>query len=205
LFTGLIQAVGTVEAIDLEKDGSTRFWLRPEWSEDDLVIGESIAVSGCCLSLAEERSTPDGKLLGFDLGQETLDTTRFKSLKISENTNQKLNLERSLRLGDRLGGHFVTGHVDSLCTLESKEQKDGSWVLWWKISDSRSQKLLVEKGSICIDGVSLTVNDVEADRFSVCIIPITWQDTNVAHFEVGADAHIEFDLLAKHVAKLASK
>ncbi len=197
MFTGLVQSIGTVEQIESLKSGSTRFWVRSQWSESDLKIGESVAVSGCCLSLVEEQ----GSLLGFDLGQETLDVTRFSSIE----KNQKVNLERSLRLGDRLGGHFVTGHIDSLCRLESIEQKDGSWVLWWNLKGSSKENLLVEKGSICIDGISLTLNEVQKSRFSVCIIPITWAETNLQFFTVGDHAHIEFDLLAKHVAKLLSK
>ncbi len=197
MFTGLVQAVGTVEKLELLENKSKRFWIRPSWKETDLKLGESIAVSGCCLSLVEEK----GPLLGFDLGQETLDVTRFKSTR----ENEKVNLERSLRLGDRLGGHFVTGHVDTVCALQSVEDSDGSWVLWWKMSDSAARNLLVEKGSICIDGISLTVNEISGGSFSVCIIPITWQETNLSYFGVGDHAHLEFDLLAKHVAKLVSK
>ena len=158
-----------------------------------LAIGESVAVNGACLTVVAR----DGDTLSFQAGPETLAKTTLGQLVPGD----RVNLERALRAGDPIGGHFVTGHVDCVGKLLEKKPT-GDWLTVWFSYPPQFDELLVAKGSIAVDGVSLTLVDVEKGKFSVMLIPHTRDNTTLGLKEPGAAVNIEFDLLAKHVRKL---
>ncbi len=163
---------------------------------DILAIGESIAVNGACLTVVGFF----GKEFDFEIGPETLRKTNLGTLKPGD----RVNLERSLKVGDRLGGHFVQGHVDAVGTIDARI-RNGDWEVVWFRCPAELTRLMVPKGSIAVDGVSLTLVNVEAERFSVMLIPHTQAMTTLG-FKVAGDAvNLEADMLAKHVAKLLGK
>lgn len=156
-------------------------------------LGESIAVNGCCLTVTDIT----GCKLTFQAGPETLVKTNLGLLK----TGDRVNLERALRMGDPLGGHIVTGHVDAVGTVLKREVK-GDWHTVWFECPANLDDLLVHKGSIAVDGVSLTLAEVDRSRFSVMLIPHTLANTTLG-FKTGGDTvNLEADLIAKHVQKL---
>jgi riboflavin synthase len=155
-------------------------------------VGDSVAVSGCCLTVVKKARD----LLEFEAGSETLNRTKFERLKRGDG----VNLERSLQVGDRLGGHFVTGHIDGVATL-IRRRDEGEWSHFTFRAGSRLTQYMASKGSIAIDGVSLTLVNVETDRFSVALIPHTLRHTTLGKMQVGETANIETDLLAKYVER----
>jgi riboflavin synthase len=190
MFTGLVQGVGRV----LSRDGKTFSIEVPQpFLAEPISIGESIAVNGCCLTVVaiEEHA------VCFDLSEETLARTTFGSLDLGA----PVNLERSLRVGDRLGGHFVQGHVDVRGKLEAAEETDGGWVYRFH-APLEFDRLLIDKGSIAVDGISLTVVSPKDGRFDAWIIPHTLDATNLVFLKAGDEVNLEFDVLAKYVAKL---
>lgn len=194
MFTGLIEELGTIS--QLEKDGSN-LNIQISCSEvlDDIELGASIAVDGVCQTVTKF----DDKSFWVTAIKETLDLTNFHQLKIGS----KVNLERCLRPSDRLGGHIVQGHVDSMASLERVDQLEGSYELYFKLS-SGAQRYIIYKGSISINGISLTVASIEGDALKVCIIPKTWEMTNLADLAIGQKVNIEVDQIAKYVEKLTS-
>jgi riboflavin synthase len=192
LFTGLVEALGRVERVDEEGSGR-RF--RLGWPElaDRLTLGESIAVNGCCLTVV----STEGTTFDVQAGPETLLRTNLGSKRAGD----VVNLERSLRVGDRLGGHFVQGHVDTTATLVER-RPDGEWDFLAFALDPVWTPLMAPKGSIAVDGVSLTLVDVSPDRFSIMLIPHTLAATTLGTLKPGDLVNIETDMLAKHVAKL---
>ena len=158
-----------------------------------LEIGESVAVNGTCLTVTEcERDT-----FSFQVGPETLIKTNLGLLELGDG----VNLERALRIGDSLGGHFVTGHIDCTGTILEKTPQ-GEWLIVWFSNPPEFAELMVEKGSIAVDGISLTLVDVQPTRFSVMLIPHTRDNTTLGRKGPGSTVNLEFDLLAKHVQKL---
>lgn len=189
MFTGLIQATGRIARLTpsaLEIEPQEHFL-----DSGPLVVGESIAVSGCCLTLVQS-----GPLLRFDLSPETLQRTSFSSLSIGD----AINLERAMALGDRLGGHFVLGHVDEIGEINSIETEGQGYRL---CIAAKQPELLVDKGSIAIDGISLTVVSPVGSEFSTAIIPHTWNHTNLWSKRAGSQVNIEYDIIAKHIARLS--
>lgn len=156
-------------------------------------LGDSIAVNGCCLTVV----SVDAKQFFVDISSESLSRSTFKSLKVED----KLNLERSLRLSDRLDGHLVTGHVDGVGSVVSMDQDHQSHVLVLSLPDSL-MPYMAEKGSVCVDGTSLTVNAVEDNTLSLMIIPFTYQNTIISTYKIGRAVNIEVDLLARYVVRL---
>jgi riboflavin synthase len=191
MFTGLVEALGAVR--ELRADGAGRL-LRVEEAvvAQDLPLGASVAVNGVCLTVAE-RSAAN---FSFQVGPETLRCTNLGELQAGD----RVNLERSLKLSDRLGGHMVQGHVDGLGKIERRERQ-GEWELLWFTCDRAITRQMVRKGSIAVDGVSLTLVDVTPESFSVALIPHTLQMTTLGFKAAGATVNLETDLFAKMIAK----
>jgi riboflavin synthase len=193
MFTGIIEELGMVEAIGAEETG-TRLSIACSHVLSDLTLGASIAVNGVCLTAVEIRS--DG--FSADLAPETLERSNLGDLKAGD----RVNLERPLTLQTRLSGHIVQGHVDGAGTLEALHPLgDGNWELLVQVPRDLD-RLLVYKGSIAIDGISLTVASVQDGLVKVAIIPHTYEATNIAGRKPGERVNIECDILAKHVARL---
>lgn len=193
MFTGLVQTMGRVEAARDDGHGGRHLTVREPGMAPHLALGESVAVSGTCLTVV--RSDPD--TFDFQIGPETVRRTVLGSLAAGD----AVNLERSLRVGDPIGGHFVTGHVDCVGKILSRETS-GGWETVWVEYHPDFDDLLVIKGSVAVDGVSLTLVQVEPTKFSVMLIPHTLAHTTLGAKGVGAAVNLEFDLLAKHVQKM---
>lgn len=191
MFTGLVEERGEIRK--WESSGkAVRFAVRAPLVSSDASIGDSICNSGCCLTVVQR----DGDLLTFDAGEETLSRTTLGKKSIGDH----INLERSLKAGDRLGGHFVTGHVDCVGRLFERKD-DGPWsFLWFEIPEPYG-KHLASKGSICVDGVSLTLVEVNRGVFSVALIPHTLEVTTLGDLRLGDSVNVETDLLAKYVER----
>lgn len=194
VFTGLVEVLGVVERVVDEGAGRRLTVIWPGLSEP-LALGESIAVNGCCLTVV----AMDGDRFDLQAGPETLLRTNLGQAKAGD----RVNLERSLRAGDRLGGHFVQGHIDTTAALRER-RTDGEWEFLAFTIDPSWTTLMVPKGSLAVDGVSLTLVDVTADGFSVMLIPHTLAVTTLGTLQVGDRVNIETDMLARHVAKLMS-
>jgi riboflavin synthase len=191
MFTGLVE--GTCRVVEPRADGpGMRLIVESAAIAEGSRIGDSIALNGCCLTVVQQEP---GRL-HFDLGPETLQRTMLGRVQ----QDQLLNWERSLRVGDRLGGHFVTGHVDTTAVLE-RRLDDREWsTFWFRLPDAWTRQM-VPKGSITVDGVSLTLVEVESQRFSVCLIPHTLAITTLGRLKLDDTVNIETDLLAKYVEK----
>jgi riboflavin synthase len=192
MFTGLIEDMGRVAA--LERRGEAGL-LRVETSlpVSEIAIGDSVAVNGCCLTV----TAMSGAVVTFDVSPESLSRTTIGSLR----SGSSVNLERALKLGDRLGGHIVTGHIDCMATLSRSSESSGNRVLDFTLP-AVSVRYLVEKGSVTIDGISLTVNSVGKDNFTVNIIPHTFSMTTLSKLRVGDWVNIETDIIGKYVERL---
>ncbi|MEZ6073836.1 MAG: riboflavin synthase [Pirellulales bacterium] len=191
MFTGLVEALADV--IDCVADGpGRRLRLRRPEVAADVKIGDSIAVNGCCLTVVDQSDD----VLAFDVGPETLERTNLGELA----PDDRVNIERSLRVGTELGGHFVSGHVDAVGTVESRRD-DGEWSTFWFTMPASLARQMISKGSIAVDGVSLTLVDVEPERFSVMLIPHTLSMTTLGHAQAGTRVNLETDLLAKYVER----
>jgi riboflavin synthase len=193
MFTGLVQTLGTVRAVTDDGHGGRTLVVAEAVLAPKVEIGESIAVNGACLTVVAH----DADTFAFQAGPETLVKTNLGGLAAGD----RVNLERSLRVGDALGGHFVTGHIDCTGTVLDR-QPNGEWLTVWFGCPGQFAELLVGKGSIAVDGVSLTVVEALPDRFSVMLIPHTRDHTTLGSRPVGGVVNLEFDLLAKHVRKL---
>ena len=192
MFTGIIEVIGTVQEFSRQGDGA-RVHIGAGPLAEGLRLGESIAVEGACLTVTALR----GNGFAADLSVETLKRTTLGRLR----AGARVNLERPLRLGDRLGGHLVTGHVDGVGQLaERVPQGDGEFIRTRFPRELGS--LLVMKGSIAVDGISLTVAELSRDAFGVAIIPHTLEHTTLRDKRVGDPVNLEADLLGKHVARL---
>ena len=156
----------------------------------DAVLGDSIAVNGCCLTIV----AIDGPVLTFQAGEETLSRTNLGEL----SSGSVVNLERSMMVGQRMGGHYVSGHVDALGTVDERNE-DGEWAEFWFNVPPALTRQMASKGSVTVDGISLTLVDVEPERFSVALIPHTLQVTTLGRRAIGDSVNIETDLLAKYV------
>jgi len=194
MFTGLVETMGTVAAIADQPPGK-RFTINAGVSADDAAIGDSICINGCCLTVV----SIDDKRLDFEAGDETLSCTNLGGLIVGS----RVNLERSLAIGDRLGGHYVTGHVDAVGSLLQRRD-DPPWSHLRFRMPAELAPQIAAKGSITIDGISLTVVDADADSFSVALIPHTLEVTTLGARTVGDRVNLETDVLAKYVQRAIS-
>lgn len=192
MFTGLIQDVGTIGKVD-RRGSSAVLSIASKLVGDNLQMGESIAVNGVCLTVTDWDST----LFSVDVSPESLERTTLGTLQ----PGAKVNLERALRLCDRLGGHLVGGHVDCIARI-SRRFRDNNAVRFEYTVPRPSLRYLVEKGSVAIDGISLTVNDVSTDGFSVAVIPHSLEMTTLRDKNVGDQVNIETDLIGRYVERL---
>lgn len=195
MFTGLIEDLGTVRELRKGSD-SARLSVTTAIPMDELELGESIAVNGICLTV----TSFGGGSFTADVSPETLGRSNLGALL----PGSRVNLERALRLGDRLGGHWVSGHVDAVGTLEQAQRDGNAWRLTFRLP-AEVNRYVVEKGSVAIDGISLTVNSVGDETFSVAIIPHTLALTTLKEAKVGARVNIETDILGKYVERLLGR
>ncbi|MGV3610925.1 MAG: riboflavin synthase [Fluviicola sp.] len=189
MFTGIIETLGTIRAI--EKDQSNVHFTVESAITHELKIDQSVAHNGCCLTVVKI----EGDSYVVTAIQETLDKTNLGDWEVGS----KVNLERCMLLGARLDGHIVQGHVDTTATCVSVEDLNGSWKYTFRYDFDQPT---VAKGSITVNGVSLTVVDSEKGLFSVHIIPYTYEHTNFHAFKVGSKINLEFDIIGKYVARL---
>ena len=193
MFTGLVETFGAVVSV-INTGNAVQLSLKP-LSDFEVQMGDSVCVNGVCLTV----TTHNGDI-SFDVSPETLRSTNLGDLKISD----KVNLERALRLSDRLGGHIVTGHVDGIGIIRDKKQI-GEYTFYTFESPVEVLKYIVKKGSIAVDGISLTVVDVDNRSFSVAIIPHTLTATNIGAKSVGDKVNLEADIIGKYVEKFLGR
>lgn len=192
MFTGIIETIG--EIVTLEKEGENLHIRVKSRLAQDLKIDQSIAHNGVCLTVVE---IEEGNHMVTAI-KETLDKSNMGELQVG----QGINLERAMKLGDRLDGHIVQGHVDQKGVCKAIEEMDGSWVFSFSYDDSYDN-VTIEKGSITINGVSLTVVNSKKDEFSVAIIPYTYEHTNFGQLKIGLTVNLEFDVIGKYLKKLS--
>ncbi|MFM1554993.1 MAG: riboflavin synthase [Limisphaerales bacterium] len=199
MFTGIIEETGTVESIH-PGDKSIRLTLKLRKTGGGLKVGDSLAVNGCCLTVAELTAKGRAKTAQFDLLNETWNLTNLQHCR----AGSLVNLERSLEAGGRLGGHFVTGHIDGI----------GKIITWEKTGDDHQLQIaapedvmryVIHKGSIAVDGISLTVAAVEKGSFTIWIIPHTFESTALSERAVGDAVNLEADMLGKYVERFAAR
>ena len=193
MFTGLIEDVGRVTGL-VRSGESGQLTVATSLPTAEIRLGDSVAVNGVCLTVTRQEESG----LTFDVSPETLDRSGLGVLK----SGDKVNLERALRLSDRLGGHIVTGHVDCIARVESRREQANALVFTFRLQNPAMARYLVPKGSVAIDGISLTVNDVNNPSFSVSIIPHTAAMTTLAFRKPGDRVNIETDIIGKYVERL---
>lgn len=195
MFTGIVENTGIVTQIESEQNNK-HFWLKCDFT-NELKIDQSLSHNGVCLTVVEINDD-NYKVTAID---ETLNKTNLNTLRMGD----LVNLERCMKLHDRLDGHIVQGHVDQIGTLKSIEDFDGSYLLTINYDESTSGNVTVPKGSICLNGVSLTVVDSSNGEFSVAIIPYTWEHTNLKNLVPGSIINLEFDIIGKYIQRLMNK
>lgn len=196
MFTGIVSALGEVKAVE-RLDGLTRLTIASGYDPASVEIGASIAHDGCCLTVVETAAQQGGMRHVVEVAAESLALTTLGTLAAGD----KVNLERSLRVGDELGGHMVAGHVDGLGEVAAVRPDGEGWRLELKPPREISH-LIAVKGSIAVAGVSLTVNEVGDDSFGVLIIPHTWAVTTLSKLKPGDKVNLEADMLARYAARL---
>ena len=194
MFTGIIENIGIINSIQHDNT-NIDFTIASDLSKE-LRVDQSISHNGVCLTVV----SLDDSTYTVTAIKETLNKTNLGKLKLGDS----VNLERCLKVGDRLDGHFVQGHVDQIATCKSVINENGSWLFTFKY-DPKNNNITIEKGSITVNGVSLTVVNSKESEFSVAIIPYTYENTNFNSFKVGSLVNLEFDVFGKYITKLHSK
>lgn len=193
MFTGIVTAVGTVNRLE-PRGGDLRLSLDAgDLDLADVKLGDSIAVNGVCLTVVEHNHHQ----LAFDVSRETMDRSSLQQL----SAGSAVNLEKALAVGDRLGGHFVSGHVDGLGKVVQRDAAARSWQFQIEVP-AELARYIAEKGSICVDGVSLTVNGVTYNGFDINIIPHTFDNTVMRDYQIGTLVNLEVDLIARYLERL---
>ena len=198
MFSGIVEEAGRIRSIR-STDRAIRLVVEARVAGKGVKLGDSVAVNGCCLTVVKVARTAKSVQLHFDLLQETWRKTSFEQA----GEGALVNLERSLRVNDRLGGHFVTGHVDGTGEIRRWERSGQDWVLEVR-PPAELMRYFLYKGSVAIDGISLTVAEVVGDVIRMWIIPHTWEVTNLRERKAGERVNLEADLLGKYVEKLIS-
>jgi riboflavin synthase len=192
MFTGIITHIGTIKSTQ-KGNGDLRLEIATDFDLASIAIGASIACSGACMTVVQKG---DG-YFAIDVSDESVSKTTIGQWQVGT----KINLERSLKLGDELGGHLVSGHVDGLAEVMSIKEIGGSREIVFAAPDDL-KLFIAAKGSVALDGVSLTVNSVEDNKFSINIIPHTWENTTFNRLQAGSKVNLEIDTLARYVARL---
>ncbi len=198
MFTGIVTELGEVRAI--EQRGDTRFVISTAQDTTKIDMGASIACSGVCLTVVDKGTDDRGGWFAVDASAETLSLTNLGDWR----EGSRINLERSLRVGDELGGHIVSGHVDGTAEITAIEAEGDSKRFSFKVPQKLA-KFVAAKGSVALDGVSLTVNEVAGNSFGVNLIPHTQEVTTFGGSQVGDKVNLEIDVLARYVARLAEE
>ena len=193
MFTGIIENMA--EVVDVKTNKNNLDILFKSSLLPELKVDQSISHNGVCLTVAD--ITKETYLV--NVVKETIDKSNFSSLKVGD----MVNIERSMMINDRLDGHIVQGHVDQIAECISIDENGGSYVMTFIYE--KSNNVTVEKGSICVNGISLTVCNSQENSFSVAIIPYTWENTNLKKIKIGDTVNLEFDIVGKYIAKLLTK
>ena len=202
MFTGIVSHIGKIENITHPSDWELSVKVEnnkysSDFNSDDLLIGASVSCSGICLTL-KKRSE---RILFFDVSDETVSKTNFLEWKVGG----FINLEKSLKVGDEIGGHFVYGHVDTTATVKEIKQINGSFKVVFSVNKNFI-KYFAPKGSVTIDGVSLTINEIKDKTFAVNIVPFTWENTSFKNYKLDTIVNVEIDILARYLERInASK
>ncbi len=189
MFTGIIESIG--EIVDIQSEGTNKHFKINSNINDELSVDQSVAHNGVCLTVT--------RLDKSSHWVTAVEETLIKSNASGWQIGSQVNLERCMKADGRFDGHIVQGHVDDTIVVKSIQEKEGSWVFTFNLSDT---KLIVEKGSVCLNGTSLTCFDVADNSFSVAIIPFTYEHTTFSELVVGDNVNIEFDILGKYVQKM---
>lgn len=199
MFTGIITHSAKVKKLEIKENQDLLFALAFDSAIDrKLDLGASVACNGVCLTIIKNEKTENETILFFEVSKETLSKTNFSKLKIGD----KINIEFSLRIGEELGGHLVSGHIDGIAKLINLQTVQTSKEMEFEILDSNLAKYIAYKGSICLNGVSLTVNEVSKNNFKVNVIPHTLHVTNLGELKIGDSVNVEIDMIARYLARL---
>jgi riboflavin synthase len=195
MFTGIVTALGRIRSISGE--AVRRFEIEGPWAPDTIDMGASIAHAGACLTVVEKGATGEGGWFAVEVSPETLKLTTLGDWAVGD----RVNLERALKIGDELGGHLVTGHVDGVGTVLDRRE-EGEWIVFTVEPPKNLNQFIAKKGSITVDGVSLTVNEVTRSSFDLMIIPHTAEVTTLGTLQKGARVNLEVDTMARYAARL---
>jgi riboflavin synthase len=199
MFTGIITAIGVITHIT-DQPGLRRLRIAADYDASTIAIGASISCGGPCMTVIDRASTPDGCWFDVEVAKESIDITNAAQWQVGT----RLNLERSLKIGDELGGHIVTGHIDGLGLIKQRDDVPGGvGARFWVEAPQALSHFIASKGSVTLDGTSLTVNSVEGDVFDVLLIPHTLQVTSWGMRKAGDTLNLEVDLMARYAARLA--
>jgi len=197
MFTGIVTDIGDISGVEARADGLRRFEIACSYDRASIAIGASIACAGICLTVVETGMKGGRTWFAVDAAAETIDLTNVRNW----TKGTRINLERSLKIGDELGGHLVSGHVDGIADVTSREDL-ADQVRFVLAAPAPLSRFIAKKGSVALDGVSLTVNAVDGNDFSVLVIPHTLQVTTVGDWRPGGGVHLEVDQMARYAARL---
>lgn len=198
MFTGIVTDIGEVASVEAKADGLRRIVIACSYDRDTIAIGASIACAGICLTVTETGLKGNRTWFAVDAAAETVEVTNVRHW----TQGTRINLERSLKIGDELGGHIVTGHVDGIARVRAREDLNDQ-VRFRLAAPHALSRFIAKKGSVTLDGVSLTLNEVEGDDFSVLIIPHTLAVTTLNGWRPDTPVHLEVDMMARYAARLA--